>query len=101
MKPQITFQHCAFELPSPCAKTGGYCERDGYRCSNEIEVADRCQGRLLAPDRKDVEDNACNEEGNRKMHNHGMLHMRCQERGLQVERVWGRRKEAIHNCRRS
>jgi hypothetical protein len=87
MKPQIAFERRAFELPLPRAEAGRDGQRDGYRRPNEIEIANCGQDRFLAPDRKDVEDNACNEEGNRKMNNHRMLGVPCEERRLQIERI--------------
>ena len=84
---KIAFERRAFELPSPRAEAGRDCERDGYRCPDEIEIANCCQNRFLAPDREDVEDSAGNEESNRKMNNHRVLRMPCKERGLEIERI--------------
>ena len=84
---KIAFERRAFELPSPRAEAGRDCKRDGYRRPDEIEIANCCQNRLLAPDREDVEDSARNEERNRKMNNDRMLRMPCEERRLQIERI--------------
>lgn len=84
---QITFQSRTLELPSPRGETGSDCQRNGYRSSNEVEIADCCQAGLLAPDREDVENSACDKQGDRKVNDYWVLSMPCEERRLQIERI--------------
>ena len=88
MQPQIAFECRAFELPLPRAEARSDCQRDGYRRPDKIEITYRGKDGFLTPDREDVEDCAGNEERNRKMNDHRVLGVPCEERRLEIERIW-------------
>lgn len=98
MQLQVAFQLCAFELPSPCSQTGRDCERQAQRRPKEIEIGDRCEDGLFAPDRQDLEDGAGYKQRYWKMNEDRMLSVSLEERGLYIERVRGRRKQQVHNA---
>src|SRR5207249_7682436 len=87
MKEQVSFKFRTFQLPLPCGQSAGNGYRRSERRRHKIIVCGLRHRWIPSPDREEIKRHTANEQRDRKMNDHRVLRVFCQQGCFEVKWV--------------